>query len=116
MNRRRVGAAAVLLAVVLGGCSLAGTWKTVQIAPQGAAFPIDQATFDDSGRYTASREEDGVVRTETGRYTWNGMRLELRPADGEPKRFRGRASGSRLRLTHSTDDVQVRATLERIEN
>ena len=80
---------AVLCAVVLSsGCGIAGSWKTVEVRPKGAAFPINQVTFDTKGKYTASGgftaqgAYNGNTHTTTGAYTQRFGTLRLSPIGG----------------------------------
>jgi len=80
--------AALGFAIPLGGCSVAGTWKTVDIQPHGSPFPISQMTLDEQGKYTATGgftakgEYDGDPHTTTGTYRRRWSDLHLAPAEG----------------------------------
>jgi len=74
---------------LLPGCSsIAGSWKTAEVRPQGAAFPINQVTFDAQGKYTATGEfsdqgaSSGDTHTTTGSYARQWQTLRLSPVSG----------------------------------
>jgi hypothetical protein len=83
---------------LLPGCSsgIAGSWKTSEIRPQGAAFPINQVTFDAQGKYTATGEfsaqgtYSGEVHTTTGAYTRQRQTIRVSPVDGPPLEYKTR--------------------------
>ena len=81
--------------VLLTGCSsIAGSWKTVDVRPQGAAFPINQVTFDAQGKYTATGDYSaqgtysGDLHTTTGAYTRQRQTVRVSPVGGPPLEYK----------------------------
>lgn len=74
--------------ISLTGCALGGSWRTESIRPEGAPFPVNEITFDPSGKYTATGlftaqgAYDGDRHTTTGGYKLSGAKLTLSPTDG----------------------------------
>ncbi len=114
MRNILVAAAVMATAGLANGCSLAGTWRTVSVRPEGEGFPVASVTFDRQHRFTATSEEEGRPRTLTGEYKWNGLRLILSPVAGREQTYRGRRrlDGS-LALTHRRPGTKIEATLEK---
>ncbi len=92
-GQRLLGASILIIA----GCSsggIAGSWQTKEILPQGAAFPINQVTFDAQGKYTATGEftaqgaYTGDPHTTTGAYARNGQKLRVSPVGGPPLEYK----------------------------
>jgi len=83
-------------AVLISGCSrsIAGSWKTSEVHPQGAGFPIYQVTFDAQGKYTATGafsaqgEYSGDTHTTTGAYTKKRQMVRVSPVGGPPLEYR----------------------------
>ena len=83
---------------LLPGCSssIAGSWQTAEIRPQGAAFPINQVTFDAQGKYTATGafsaqgSYSGDTHTTTGAYTRQGRMVRVSPIGGPPLEYKTR--------------------------
>ena len=69
------------------GCAMGGSWRAESTHPPGAAFPINEITFD-QGKYTATGlfsaqgDYSGDRRTTTGEYSFNGATLKLKPSGG----------------------------------
>lgn len=82
--------------VWVSGCSnnIAGSWQTAEIHPQGAAFPINQVTFDAQGKYTATGAfsaqgaYSGDTHTTTGDYTRKQQVVRVSPVGGPPVEYR----------------------------
>lgn len=116
---RRHVCAIVLLTVVtfLGGCSIAGTWKTVKTEPADSAdrCPFQMVTFNDEGGYTATRQQGSQVVTKTGTYQWDGTKLTVKPAEGETRVYPGYYDifTSRLVLTYKKDNQKTTAWMEK---
>ena len=74
----------------LAGCAVGGSWRTESVRPEGAAFPVNEITFDPSGKYTATGlftaqgAYSGDRHTTTGGFTFSGAKLTLSPTDGPP--------------------------------
>ncbi len=70
------------------GCGLTGSWRTVEVRPQGAPFPINEVTFDTQGKYTATGMFDarGAYQqdphTTTGTYSQAWRTLTFSPVGG----------------------------------
>ncbi len=120
MKKRSVILALLTAALAAGGCSIAGTWKTVKVDPEDAAgeSPFQIVTFSDDGQYSATIEDGNQIRTRLGKYKWDGMKLTVMPGGGESRVYPGRLSvfTGRLVLTHQQDDRKITATLEKIED
>lgn len=99
---------------LLSGCSLAGSWKAVEVRPPDEPFPLAVVTFDRHDNYTATCSHDDRTHTTTGRYEWNGLALRLERTDGTWRTYDAllRLDG-RLRVTNRTDDRKITALLER---
>lgn len=86
------------VSVLLSGCSssIAGSWKTTEVRPQGAGFPISQVTFDAQGKYTATGlfsaqgAYTGDMHTTTGAYTRQGQTVRVTPIGGPPLEYKTR--------------------------
>ena len=100
---------------LVGGCTLAGTWRAVDIDPPDATGVIRSMTFDDQ-RYTATTEDGTKLRTTTGAFGWNGSRLTLRTAGGPARVFSGRKGGGKLTLVDERPDGPVRTTFEKFSD
>ena len=99
MMRNQIPVARLLFCapmVAISGCnsSIAGSWQTAEIRPQGAAFPINQVTFDDEGKYTATGafsakgEYSGDTHTTTGAYTRKQQVMHVSPVGGPPVQYK----------------------------
>ncbi len=120
----RPGATGILAAWLgmLAGCaSPAGSWRTVEITPAGAPFPIHQVTFDEKGKYTATGlftaqgQHDGRIHTTTGAYKLTGQGLSLSPLGGPTLEYRARRrADGKMVLTFKPpgQDRSVTAVLE----
>jgi hypothetical protein len=68
----------------------------VETSPQGAPFPINEVTFAEGGKYTATGlftaqgQYDGKAHTTTGAYKMSGQKLLLSPAGGPTLEYRTR--------------------------
>ena len=103
-----VPVAAVL--VIVTGCSLTGTWKTINIIPPDARFPMNRISFDNDSRFTATAEYEGQTRTSTGTYEWNGRKLLVFPDGGGERTYPGRRRWDRkLLLTHNRNGERITA-------
>ena len=91
MFRHRSPWVVALAACGVAGCApgMAGSWRTVDVYPKGASFPVNELNLDADGRYTATGyysakgDYDGEPHTTTGKYSRRGQQLEL-AADGGP--------------------------------
>ena len=85
-------------AFLFSGCSssIAGSWTTSEVRPQGAVFPINQVTFDAQGKYTATGEYSaqgtysGEMHTTTGAYTRQQQTVRVSPVGGSPLEYKTR--------------------------
>lgn len=109
----RVPLALCLLAFF--GCGIAGSWKRVAVDPPGAPFPMDHVTFDRDNNYTATWSQQERARTSTGRYKWNGFKLDIMERGSLPRAYRARLRlDGKLVLTYEERGAKVAATLERV--
>jgi len=84
--------------ILLSGCStnIAGSWQTAEIHPKGAGFPINQVTFDNQGKYTATGEfsaggvYNGDTHTTTGTYKKQWQTVRISPVGGPPLEYKTR--------------------------
>jgi len=96
MFRPKWGFAVLCAAALTSGCGLGGSWKTTDVRPKGAAFPINQVTFDTQGKYTATGEftakgdYNGNTHTTTGVYTRRWQTLTLSPVGGPMLEYKTR--------------------------
>ena len=110
-----------LLTVValIGGCSIAGTWKSVRAEPAEAMgkTPFQMVTFNDAGEYSATRQHGSQVMTITGTYTWDGFKLTVMPTDGAKRVYPGCLDvfTGQLVLTHKHEDQKTKAWLEKVD-
>jgi len=82
--------------ILISGCSnnIAGSWQTAEIRPRGAAFPINQVTFDAQGKYTATGAisaqgaYSGDTHTTTGEYTRKRQVVRVSPVGGPPLEYK----------------------------
>jgi len=82
--------------VSISGCSsnIAGSWQTAEVHPQGAAFPINEVTFDAQGKYTATGafsakgEYSGDTHTTTGDYARKREVVRISPVGGPPLEYK----------------------------
>ncbi len=103
-------------AAAIGGCSIAGSWKTVAVDPPDARFPLDHVTFDRDNNYTATWSENGKTRTATGQYQWNWSKLEIVQTGRPARAYRTRhLLDGRLVLTFDESGAKASATLERVD-
>ena len=107
---------AVGLALGVTGCSLTGSWRTVQVEPPGGSFPVKTLSLDRDLNYTATWADDDTTRTSIGRYRWNGFTLTLTDAGFEPDAYSAREQGGGdLVLSHAAKTGRVTATMTRVE-
>ena len=119
-GRRRYGktvgnVSIALCLLAFFGCSIAGSWQRVAVDPPGVPFPLDHVTFDRDNNYTATWSQQERARTSTGRYKWNGFKLDIMERGSMPRTYRAnlRMDG-RLVLTYQERGAKVAATLERV--
>lgn len=104
------------LLVAAAGCNIVGSWRTVEIEPPGAPFPILMVNFDQGNEYTATRIQNGEPRTSTGRYEFNGSTLTVTEGNTMPRKYRVRRRlDGRLVLTYQEGDAKVTATLSKVD-
>lgn len=87
-HRLGLGLMAVVIgAFAAGGCTLVGSWRTMDAMSLDAkpGSGLSAITLAMDGRFTATETRDGAVVTSTGQYRWNGWSLKLMP-DGEEAR------------------------------
>ena len=114
MTRVKVDSVWTRVGLALGGaCTLAGTWRAVDIDPPDAIGVIRTMTVDGQ-RFTATTEDGTKLRTTTGAFEWNGSRLTLRTSGGPARVFSGRKSGGKLTLVDKRPDGPVRTTFEKV--
>ena len=120
MKRYPLPALIGVVALLVGGCSITGTWKTVEVTPADALehAPFSMVTFAQDGQYSATRQHGNEVRTTTGSYAWGWGKLTITPQDGEAREYPGHYNTitRRLILSYQTDDQKVTATLEKQED
>ena len=106
-------------ALLIGGCSIAGTWNTVKTEPADTDLrsPFQMVTFNDEGGYTATGQRGSEVINATGTYEWDGAKLTVHPSDGETRVYPGHLNifTKQLVLTHKRDDTKVTAWFEKVE-
>lgn len=101
--RTRLGAA--LLATTLfaiSGCSgaLVGTWKTAEDPPDNPNFFIRALDFRKDGTVHVSAKDQSDNLFLRGKYSFNGMRLTLKPDNQEERSYAATLWwGSDLKLT-----------------
>ncbi len=116
MRRMFKTAVAGICVAACSACSITGSWKRVATDPPGAPFPVDFVAFDKDNRYTATWRRDNETRTSTGRYDWNGSRLEIIHPHAEPRTYKGRLRlDGQLVLTYEEGQAKVVATFAKTE-
>jgi hypothetical protein len=116
MRRTTVVLAALMGATTAGGCSIAGSWRTIAVDPPGAPFPVDRVTFDRDDNYTATGSREGETRTSTGRYRWNWFKLDVLEPGGQPRTYSAqRRLDGKLVLTYKEGRGKVTATLAKVD-
>lgn len=103
----------VLICLVeCGGCSIAGSWKTIAVDPPGMPFPIERMSFDRDHNYTATFLYEGESRTSTGQYRWNGFTLDVMQAGKTSQSYRvERHLNGKLVLTLGKGDRKVKTIM-----
>ena len=101
----------------IGGCSINGTWKTVKTDPADMLeqAPFKMVTFNQAdGSYSSTMERGGQVTTNTGSYTWDGLKLTITPAGGTERVYSGRLNllPQQLILHHEREGEKSTAWLE----
>jgi hypothetical protein len=118
MQRYLRTVAVLSIAVLISGCSIAGTWNTVKTEPAGseARSPFQMVTFNEDGGYTATGQHGSEVVTNTGKYEWDGFKLTIHPSEGEDRVYPGTYNmfTKQLILTHKTEDTTMKAWMERV--
>lgn len=106
----------LICAATAGGCSIAGSWRTIAVDPPGAPFPVDRVTFDRGNSYTATGSREGEIRTSTGHYRWNWFKLDIMEPGRLPRTYsaRRRLDGT-LMLTYEEGRGKVTATLAKVD-
>ncbi len=114
MQRMSLHFATVISLLALSGCSIAGSWKTVQVDPPWVPFPVETMTLDPDNNFTTTWNQNGADRTATGRYKWNGRTLEIARQGFEPRVYQARLRmDGKLVMTLEQNNAKVTATLER---
>ncbi|MGD8450355.1 MAG: lipocalin family protein [Phycisphaerae bacterium] len=100
---------AVLL-VAMSGCggAIAGHWRAVEVVPNREAFCVDDATFNRDGTFTATVTTDGKTTEESGRYSFSGFKLTLRPDAGGRRAYNALLKFGRLELTNNKRKVVLK--------
>ena len=109
----------LMVVALIGGCSIAGTWKAVRAEPADSLgkTPFQMVTFNDAGEYSATHQHGSQVNTITGTYTWDGFKLTITPSDGEKRVYPGCLDlfTGQLVLTHKHEDQKTKAWLEKVD-
>jgi len=121
MREQPVFLALATAALAVGGCSIAGTWKTVKVDPEDAGQdnPFRMVTFTNEGEYSGTYQSGNELRTVIGKYTWeykwDGMKLTVIPGEGERRTYAGYVNlfTKQLILSHQVDDQKITTTLEK---
>ncbi len=117
-NSPRPATAALTAACLLQalGCSIAGSWRTVAVDPPGAPFPVEAVRFDAANTYTSTGTYGGERRTTTGRYDFNGFKLDITEGGRLPRSYAARLRlDGKLVLTLREGDAKMTATLAKID-
>ena len=115
MKRATMFFAGLVVLGLVGGCSITGTWETVQVEPAEAQTPFQMVTFTDEGQYSATDKYGEGTRTVLGTYDWNGLKLEITPAEGDKQVYSARHDVllRRLVLKYTQSGQEVTATLKK---
>lgn len=120
MKRHAISAIIGVVTLLVVGCGITGTWKTVKVAPADALeyVPFQMVTFAEDGQYSATHQHGNEVRTTTGSYTWTWGKLTVTPHEGEARRYPGHYNGftRQLVLSHEVDGQKITTTLEKQED
>ena len=100
--------------LALAGCSLVGSWCTIEVQPADAEFPVAAVTFADDQSYCVSRISGGQTSSSSGTYRWTGLRLILAP-EGRPLQsyFGHLRLDGKLVLTQGSGKTKITAVLEK---
>lgn len=102
-------------AVLVPGCSLAGTWRATDHEPGAKHIAIEVMTFD-GDRFTATSDVDGERLSTAGQYQLKGGRLTLRPSRGREQSYRCRRTlGGRLELSHRGHERPTWQTFRKVD-
>ena len=116
MQRTTMVLAALICITTAGGCTIAGSWRTIAVDPPGAPFPVDRVTFDRDNNYTASGSQEGEICTSTGRYRWNWFKLDVMEPGRLPRTYSARRRlDGRLVLTYKEGRGKVTAILAKMD-
>ncbi|MGD2110959.1 MAG: hypothetical protein PVI86_16405 [Phycisphaerae bacterium] len=116
MRLRPTTWAILFLPFSLSACSIAGSWRVVSTDPPEAPFPVEVVTFDPQHNYTATSSKTLKRGGSTGKYRWNGFRLEIAESGKSPRTYKARRQpDGTLVLTYEENGIGVSATLVRTE-
>ena len=86
------------------------------VDPPGALFPVEVVSFDGANTYTSIGLFGGKRRTTTGRYEFNGFKLDITEGDRMPRSYGARLRlDGKLVLTLREGDAKMTATLAKID-
>jgi len=103
-----------LLVVLIGGCSVSGTWKRVATDPPNAPFPVDDLFLGDDGSYQARWKHDGRQYGNHGTYEYAGGELAVAQYGMSPQKYGARLRlDGKLELTLTVNEHTIKAVMER---
>ncbi len=116
MKRIAICLALLSTPVLLVGCSITGTWRTVSTEPADATgAPFQMVTFADDGQYSATHQYGQETKTSTGKYQWDGRKLTISTGQDGERVYVGRQDvfTGKLILSHESEGQKITATLEK---
>jgi hypothetical protein len=111
IQTRAVGAALLAgLMLAMVGCegALTGHWRVVEVVPSKEVFSIDDATFHRDGTFTATTTVEGKTTHETGKFSFNGIKLTLQPQAGGRRTYSAMLKMGRLEVVDGKRKVVLK--------
>lgn len=118
MRNRRAWAGFALLVPALAGLAgchgaIVGKWRLAEAVPNRHTIAIDHVAFNRDGTYSAAVTNEGRTTKETGRYKFNGFKLELLPKAGGYHAYTATVAPGQITLLSMEDTsrkVVIRST------
>ena len=105
-----------VLALVVTGCSVEGTWSLTDVDPTAARrdFEFESMTLQDDGTFYAESRGPTGIETTSGTYTYDDDTLSLKAHSGERHTYNAKfVTARQLRLQGFWEGRKVFADFER---